>query len=176
MSDLALLVLRVVTGGLLAGHGAQKLFGWFGGYGLQGTAGWLESIGLKPGKVWAGLAGLGEFGGGTLMLLGLGGPLGSILAISAMMMATLKVHAGKPIWASSGGAELPVANIATSTALLLTGPGSYSLDRLFGIRVPAWLSVLTGLGAAASIVVGLMMEPEPAPDVAEPPLVGEGAA
>ncbi len=176
MSDLALLLLRVVTGGLLAGHGAQKLFGFFDGYGLEGTAGWLESLGLKPGKVWAGLAGLGEFGGGTLTLLGLGGPLGSLLGIGSMLMATLKVHAGKPIWVTSGGAELPVVNIAAATALMLTGPGRYSLDRLFGIRVPTWIGVLTGLGALGSVLVGLMMEPDPAPEVAEPPLVGEGAA
>jgi hypothetical protein len=41
MMDLALLLLRVITGGLLAGHGAQKLFGWFEGHGIQGRpAGW----------------------------------------------------------------------------------------------------------------------------------------
>ena len=176
MSDLALLLLRAVTGGLLAGHGAQKLFGWFGGNGLQGRAGWLESIGLKPGVAWAGMAGLGEFGGGVLTLLGLGGPLGSLLAMSSMGMATLKVHGGKPIWAAEGGAELPVVNIAASTALLLAGPGRYSLDRLFCLRVPTWLGVLTGLGAAVAVVVGLMMEVEPALEVAAPPLVGEGAA
>src|SRR5207245_5216835 len=43
MRDLGLLVLRLTVGGLLAGHGAQKLFGWFGGFGLKGTAGWVES-------------------------------------------------------------------------------------------------------------------------------------
>src|SRR5687767_13895981 len=63
MADLGLLGLRLTAGGLLAGHGAQKLFGKFGGYGLEGTAGWLESIGLRPGKPWATLAGASEFGG-----------------------------------------------------------------------------------------------------------------
>ncbi len=37
MVNLALLVLRLTLGLLLAGHGAQKLFGWFGSYGLEGT-------------------------------------------------------------------------------------------------------------------------------------------
>ncbi len=53
MINLALLVLRLTAGSLLAGHGAQKLFGWFSGNGLDGTARWLESMGLKPGKPWA---------------------------------------------------------------------------------------------------------------------------
>ena len=64
MSDLGVLILRLVVGGLLAGHGAQKLFGSFGGPGLSGVAGWLESLGLRPGHVWAWLAGVGEFGAG----------------------------------------------------------------------------------------------------------------
>jgi len=39
MSDIGLLILRLAVGGLLAGHGSQKLFGWFSGPGLKGTAG-----------------------------------------------------------------------------------------------------------------------------------------
>jgi putative oxidoreductase len=35
--DFALLILRLTVGLLLAGHGAQKLFGWFGGHGLLPT-------------------------------------------------------------------------------------------------------------------------------------------
>ncbi|HEX2865020.1 MAG TPA: DoxX family membrane protein, partial [Deinococcales bacterium] len=41
--DLALLAIRIVVGLILAAHGAQKLFGWFGGHGLKGTSGWLAS-------------------------------------------------------------------------------------------------------------------------------------
>ena len=53
MRDIGLLILRLVMGGLLVGHGSQKLFGWFSGPGLKGTAGFLESMGLKPGTPWA---------------------------------------------------------------------------------------------------------------------------
>ena len=53
-----LLILRIVAGLLLAAHGSQKLFGWFGGYGIAGTGGWLESIGFKPGKAMAVVTGL----------------------------------------------------------------------------------------------------------------------
>lgn len=161
MSDLGLLLLRVVTGGLLAGHGAQKLFGWFNGPGLEGTGGWLEGMGLKPGRYWAMLAGFSEFGGGVLTLLGLGGPLGSIMTVSSMKMAAFKAHGGKPIWATEGGAELPVINAAVGTALIMTGPGCYSLDRLFGIKVPRWLSALVMVGSTATLVYGLLAQPEP---------------
>ena len=44
MRDFGLLLLRAVVGSLLAGHGAQKLFGWFGGFGIQGTSGWLNRL------------------------------------------------------------------------------------------------------------------------------------
>src|ERR671915_161614 len=129
MGNLAALLLRVVLGGLLTGHGAQKLFGSFSGPGLEGTTGFMEMLGLKPGRPWAVLAGLSEFGGGVLTALGLLNPLGPLGVIGAMSMATKTAHAGRPIWVTEGGAELPVTNIAASTALLLSGPGKLSFDR-----------------------------------------------
>jgi putative oxidoreductase len=149
MKDLGLLVLRLVFGGLLTGHGAQKLFGWFGGHGLEGTSGWLESMGMKPGKPWAVLAGASEFGGGLLTQLGFLNPLGPLATIGAMGMATAKVHWGKPIWVTSGGAELPVTNIAIALALGLTGPGKVSVDSALGLRLPRRLIMIPGLVAAA---------------------------
>ena len=87
MSNLATLILRVVLGSLLAGHGAQKLFGSFEGPGLEGTAGFMEMLGLRPGRPWAVLAGLSEFGGGVLTTLGLLHPVGPVGVIGAMAMA-----------------------------------------------------------------------------------------
>src|SRR4051794_27858971 len=77
MGNLGLLVLRLAVGGLLAGHGAQKLFGSFDGPGFTKTAGHMEKMGLQPGHVWASMATAGEFGGGLLMALGLANPLAS---------------------------------------------------------------------------------------------------
>jgi putative oxidoreductase len=149
--NVGLLVLRLAFGGLMAGHGAQKLFGWFGGYGLGGTSGWLESIGLRPGRPWAILAGLSEFGGGLLTLLGFLNPLGPIGFMGSMLMATRKVHWGNPIWVTSGGAELPVLNMAVAAAIAITGPGKCSLDGVLGIRLPKWVFPVGVLAALATV-------------------------
>lgn len=165
-ADLGQLVLRLAVGGLLAGHGAQKLFGWFNGPGLEGTSGWLGSIGYQPAKRWAILAGLSEFGGGSLTALGLLHPIGPIATFGAMAVATFDVHGGKPIWATEGGAELPVINMAAAAALALTGPGSVSLDRVLGVRIPPAVAGLALLAVAAGVAVA-ETRPKPAPEVAE---------
>ena len=152
MTSLAQLIIRLIVGGFLAGHGAQKLFGSFGGGGGEGTAGWMESMHLRPGRDWALAAGLSEFVGGVLTALGALNPLGPILATGAMLMATLKVHHGKPIWGQAGGAELPVSNMAVLGALMLAGPGRFSLDRALGIRIPAWAALLALVGTVGVTV------------------------
>lgn len=131
MTDLALLILRLVTGSLLAAHGAQKLFGWFGGHGLAGTAGWLESLGFRPGRLWALLAGGCEFLGGLFLALGLFSPVGSLLIAAAMLTAIAKAHWPR-LWAAQGGFELPLTNLAVAAAVGIAGPGAYALDALWG--------------------------------------------
>jgi putative oxidoreductase len=167
MRDAGLLLLRLTTGGLLVGHGAQKLFGWFGGPGFKGTAGWLRSMGLHPSKLWATSAASSEFGGGLLTSLGLLHPLGPMAEMAAMIMATVKVHWGKPIWVSTGGAELPVVDMATAATLIFTGPGRFSLDRVFGIRLPR--PVVIGVAIAEAIMVGIGIVSQPAPIPVTPP-------
>ena len=163
MRDAGLLVLRLTAGGLLAGHGAQKLFGAIEGPGPQGTAGMMESLGLRPGNYWGRAAALTEFGGGVLTALGLFDPLGPLGIMSAMSMATAKVHWGKPIWVTAGGAELPLTNLAAALAVAMSGPGRYSLDHLFGLRVPRPLVALAGFATGAALVYGITQSAAGAP-------------
>ena len=73
--DIGLLVVRALIGLILFGHGAQKLFGWFGGPGLTTAGQGLESVGYRPGTFFAFVAGTTEAGGGLLLALGLLTPL-----------------------------------------------------------------------------------------------------
>ena len=152
VNESAPLIVRVAQGSLMGGHGAQKLFGSFGGPGLEGTSGFMEMLGMRPGRTWAYLAGLSEFGGGVLAALGLLNPLGPLGVIGAMSMATRKAHWGKPIWVTEGGAELPVLNIAISTALMIREPDRYSLDRLLGIRLPRWVGLVGLVGVILTVL------------------------
>ncbi|RCW41538.1 DoxX family protein [Paenibacillus prosopidis] len=129
---LGLLIVRLVVGLLFVGHGAQKLFGWFGGYGPKGTGGWLESIGVKPGVVMAVVAGLMELVGGFLFAAGLLTPLAAALIVMTMLVAIVKVHGQNGLWATSNGYEYNLVLIAIAIGVALTGAGSYSLDALLG--------------------------------------------
>jgi putative oxidoreductase len=118
-------------------------------------------MGLQPGTLWATAASTSEFGGGVLTTLGLLHPLGPFGTMGAMIMATVKAHWGKPIWANKGGAELPVIDMSTALALTLTGPGGFSLDHLFGIRLPRALVVAVAIVEAATLAIGITSRPTP---------------
>lgn len=128
MINIGLLLIRLVVGLLFMGHGAQKLFGWFGGYGLKGTGGWFESIGMKPGVTMALFAGLAELIGGILFALGLLTPLAGIIIAGTMVMAIVKVHGSNGIWATSNGYEYNLTLLAVAIGIALIGPGQYALD------------------------------------------------
>jgi putative oxidoreductase len=119
-------------------------------------------MGLRPGKPWAVMAGASEFGSGALMALGLLGPVGPISAYGPMITAWITAHAGKPIWSTSGGAEMPLLYMSNAAALALIGPGRFSLDRVLGIKVPAPVIGLTAAGVAAGIAATLIMREQPA--------------
>lgn len=151
--DLGLLLLRVVLGLLLVGHGSQKLFGAFGGYGLEGTGGFFASIGFRPGKPMALVAGLTEFVGGILVVLGLATPLAAAAVIGTMIVAG-SVHASKGLWGQNGGYELTLVYGAAAAVLALTGAGAYSVDALAGLRFSLGVALgAIALGVVASLPV-----------------------
>ncbi|MFF3331193.1 DoxX family protein [Streptomyces sp. NPDC002888] len=155
--DLGLLLLRLGTGGVLAAHGAQKLFGWFGGHGVEGTGHFMESVGYKPGKASATAAGLAETGGGTLLALGLATPAAGAAAAGAMAGAAT-VHVPNGFFAAEGGYEYAATLGLAATGLAIAGPGRLSLDHAFrhvfdrGWMVPTALGVTA---AATALVVGM---------------------
>jgi putative oxidoreductase len=144
-TDLGLLLVRLTVGFFLFGHGAMKLFGWFGGPGLKATtAGMGSHLRLRPAAMWRPLAGLTEVGGGVLFALGLLQPLGSLGIIAAMLVASVIAHPGK-LWAQKGGMEFPLTNLVIALAIGLTGSGAYSLDAILGIALPEPLTLVVGL-------------------------------
>ncbi len=136
LRDLALLLIRIWLGITFLGHGGQKLFGWFAGGGPDGTARHFESLGIRPGRFWAVLAGLGEFGGGALVGLGLLTSLGALAIIITMVVAIAASTGRQGFWIDHGGYEYNLFLIVVSLALMLTGPGAFALDPLLGVRGP----------------------------------------
>ncbi|MFG2328036.1 DoxX family membrane protein [Streptomyces sp. NPDC048604] len=154
--DLGLLALRVGTGAVLAAHGTQKLFGWFGGGGLEGTAKAMAAMGFSPAKESAIAAGLGEAGGGALLALGLATPAAGAAAAGAMAGA-VAVHAPAGFFAGAGGFEYPAFLGFTAAAIGVAGAGRYSLDHVTDhVLDRPWVVAVAFIGTAfaAAAVVG----------------------
>jgi putative oxidoreductase len=175
MRDVALLGARLVLGGYLAVHGAQKLFGAFGGSGLDRAGAGFERIGLTPGKPMAALAGATELGGGLLTAAGAADPAGPLAIMGAMTVASATHRANGPL-AAKGGFELPLTNLAAAAALAATGPGRLSL----GPRLPRplILAAATGGGVLAAVSLGKLLTargPAPRPTESTPASTTQGA-
>ena len=151
MMDIGLALARLIFGLLMAAHGAQKLFGWFGGYGVAAVAGMFQSLGFRPGRFFAITAALAEFAGGLLLALGLFGPVGPSLMLSVMIVAAVSVHLKNGVFATSNGIEVPLLYGAAGAALALSGPGRFALDTLLGLEsvwTPALTWIALGIGVA----------------------------
>jgi putative oxidoreductase len=150
-TDVALLVLRL-AGLLLAGHGAQKLFGLFGGAGLKATGKGFEALGYHPGVLFATLGGASELGGGLGIALGLFTPLAAAAVVGVTINA-MSATSNHGLWADHGGIEYPLCLVLIAIAVSGVGPGRLALDRPFRWGQGGWWSMATavalgGIGAA----------------------------
>ncbi len=164
MTALGLLILRLVVGLIMVGHGGQKLFGWWGGPGMNGWTQMIQKLRIRPAQPWAWVAALAEFGGGILLVLGFLSPLGNLAIAGSMLVAIVTVHLSRGFWASKGGYEFNLAILAAVAALALTGPGIYSLDQALRTHLPEPVSVLIG---TIALIVGVAVtlatrSPQPA--------------
>ncbi len=113
-------VLRIGAGALFMEHGLQKLFGMLGGFGPSG--------GTAPLMSQMGLAGVLEFGGGLLLVLGLFvRPVGLILLVE-MLWAYVSVHMPQGGWPIQNRGELALLYALVFAYLATAGAGRMSLD------------------------------------------------
>jgi putative oxidoreductase len=152
--SIGILLLRLVIGLVMAAHGTQKLFGWFGGYGLRGTGSFLEQLGFRPGTAFAAAASISEVVSGILVAIGFLGPIGPALIISVMLVAAVTVHWEHGLFAGKNGIEVPLLYAAAAFALALTGYGQYSLDAVFAYA-GRWSSPFTWIVVALGVLGGI---------------------
>lgn len=129
------LALRIPVGIIFMGHGAQKLFGWFGGHGLDGTGQFMASIGLSPGYLMALLAGSAEFFGGLALVIGLLVRPAAVLTAVTMVVAIFTVHFANGLFMSNNGYEFGLALLAASVSLAISGAGRASVDEVLAKRI-----------------------------------------
>ena len=167
MTDLALLLLRVVTGGLLMGHGAQKLFGSFGGPALTGRP--VAGVARAAAGASSGPARLasGSLVGGLLTVLGPGradrlDPDDLVDEDGDLQGAFRQADLGHRRWCRATGRQhrREHGRYADRAGPLLAGSP-------VRVKVPRWLTALVLLGSSATLVVGLLMEPETPAQAAE---------
>ena len=152
--SMGLLVIRVIFGLMMAAHGTQKLFGWFGGYGLAGTGGFFEGLGFRPGRHFAAAASLSELFGGLLLALGFLGPVGPMLIIAVMLVASISVHWRNGLFAATNGVEVPLLYASAAVGIALIGFGRYSLDDALDLATK-WTPGLIGAALAVGVLGGL---------------------
>ena len=131
-------LLRAAVGLALVPHGLRNTFGFFPNTGvralnLTALAKQLDETGYRPGKLWAPAISLTQLIGGPLLALGLfTRPVAAVVLIFLLVSNVKRWRVGRYFWNQLGLEYTLMWTIATFY-VLISGPGPYSLDRLFGI-------------------------------------------
>jgi putative oxidoreductase len=171
-----ILFLRLIVGAVIAAHGAQKLFGWFGGHGPRGTAGFFGSLGFRPPLAMALIAGLGE-AAGLFFAAGFLTPFAALAMASVMVVAVGSVHWKNGFWAANGGYEYNLVIWTAAIAAAASGPGRFSIDSALG-----WADNLSGVWWGVGVLAGSLAgglpvlasrQTQPETEAADAPLTRE---
>jgi len=131
MVDLAILVLRISLGVVFVAHGLQAALGMFSGPGVSGFSDMLAGLGFKPSLFWAYVGAYVELIGGIFLILGIFTRAAALFILIFMVVAILKVHLVKGFFIQAGGFEYNFVIICICIALMLLGPGKYSITAKF---------------------------------------------
>ncbi|HEY8978949.1 MAG TPA: DoxX family protein [Streptomyces sp.] len=167
--DTGLLVLRLVAGLLVAGHGVQKVSFRLGGAGLAGGTEEFRRDGFRGGRLTALAAGGSQIGAGLFLAAGLLTPAAAMAAMGVMTVAsTVKWRNG--LWVQNDGYEYPLVLVVVSAVLALTGPGRWSVDHVLGLAPwPVWASVVAVLIGPVSGLITRAVLHRPASSVRSAP-------
>lgn len=125
LEPLALTLLRISTGVIMAVHGWQK---------LSDIPKWTEiftNMGMPFPKLSVFLAIGGEFFGGLGLIVGLLTPLAAFGVLATMAVAIFKVHWSNGLLAANNGFEYPMTVFFVALYFIMRGAGPISLDALF---------------------------------------------
>ena len=150
--DEALLFLRIVLALLIFGHAAQKLFGWFKGNGIVKHGAIFESFGLRPGNLMVLLAGVTGLAGAALIATGSLTLLGGVMILGTMFVAIAFLFP-KGVWGHLGGYEVALSYAVITIAIMVAGPGKYSVDAALGLNYSG--IAMAGLGVLAAALGAL---------------------
>ncbi|MFI4986869.1 MAG: DoxX family protein [Alphaproteobacteria bacterium] len=125
-------LMRFIAGIVLAPHGAQKLFGWFGGAGLVGVADVMGKIGLEPGYAWAVFIGSVEFFGGLCVAFGLLTRLAAVTVALEMAYIIAFILWSHGYFWTKGGYEYALLWAVLMVGIAIKGGGAKSLDAMIG--------------------------------------------